>query len=77
MQHRHLDHDQLTPAAIDDIIQRGKLADWTRLARALQSDSSGSIAGVVRQICTARRRDPQAPSHSFSFWMCYLDALRQ
>ena len=76
MQHRHLNHDQLTSAAIDDMIQRGKLADWVRLARALRSDTTGSLQDVVRQICTARQRDPEAPFQSFAFWACYLDAHR-
>jgi hypothetical protein len=29
MLHRHLNHQQLTLAAIDDVIARGKRRDWT------------------------------------------------
>jgi len=76
MQHRHLAHDRLTPAAIDDIIQCGKLADWARLARAVRSDPDGRLAQVVRDICCARRADPEAPAQSFAFWQIYLDAHR-
>lgn len=33
MRHRHLDHERLTLAAIDDVIARGRWADWIELRR--------------------------------------------
>jgi hypothetical protein len=38
MVHRHLNHDELTAAAIDDIIARGKRADWAELRDAVLTD---------------------------------------
>lgn len=76
MLHRHLNHERLTPAAVDDIIRRGKLADWVELARALRSDRREQLARTVRTICDRGRADPEAPFQSFAFWTCYLDAHR-
>ena len=33
MQHRHLNHQRYTLAAIDDVIARGRWADWADLRR--------------------------------------------
>jgi hypothetical protein len=38
MLHRHLTHQQLTLAAIDDVIARGKRQDWAALRRAALDD---------------------------------------
>jgi len=35
MQHRHLNHQDFTLAAIDDVIGRGRLPDWDALRSAL------------------------------------------
>lgn len=47
MQHRHLNHQRFSLAAIDDIIARGKWADWVELrAAALPIHTpSGIISG--------------------------------
>jgi hypothetical protein len=37
MQHRHLNHQDFTLAAIDDVIGRGRLPDWDALRSALLS----------------------------------------
>ena len=38
MQHRHLIHQRLTLAAIDDVISRGRWDDWADLRRAALQD---------------------------------------
>ena len=38
MQHRHLNHREFSPAAIDDIISRGKWRDWRELRQAALND---------------------------------------
>jgi hypothetical protein len=73
MRHRHLNHDQLTPAAIDAIIQRGLLADWVRLAAVVRGRPGGEISATIRTICEARRIDSEAPRQSYAFWRHYLD----
>ena len=38
MRHRHLDHHRFTPAAIDDVISRGRWRDWADLRLAVLAD---------------------------------------
>lgn len=40
MKHRHLTHEAFTLAAIDDVIARGKRADWAELRRAMLADEA-------------------------------------
>ena len=67
MKHRHLTHDDLSPAAIDDLIARGRREDWARLRLALLADP-GVREKVVR-ICAARASDPYA--QRYHFWKHY------
>jgi hypothetical protein len=69
MLHRHLSHDGLTLAAIDDVIARGRRADWERLREALLADAS--VSEKIRQVCQARIQDPHAQRHHF--WMNYVN----
>jgi hypothetical protein len=69
MLHRHLNHDGLTLAAIDDVIARGRRADWERLREALLADAS--LAERIRRVCQARIQDPYAQRHHF--WMNYVN----
>lgn len=48
MLHRHLTHQQLTLAAIDDVIARGKHADWAELRSKTAQFSRKSYACAVR-----------------------------
>ena len=50
MQHRHLTHQDLTLAAIDDIISRSGWRDWVELRAAALSDSAklDKIARVLK-----------------------------
>lgn len=67
MQHRHLDHQRLTLAAIDDVIARGGLTDWIALRQAARNDPV--IMEKVRHVCLAKIADPYA--QRYHFWMHY------
>jgi hypothetical protein len=69
MLHRHLNHDGLTLAAIDDLIARGGRADWERLRKALLADAS--VSEKIRQVCQVHIQDPYAQRHHF--WMNYVN----
>jgi hypothetical protein len=56
MLHRHLNHEEYTLAAIDDIIGRGQRQDWSDLRRAALADRA--IMEKVLRIATARVDDP-------------------
>jgi hypothetical protein len=77
MLHRHLNHDLSTPAAIDDIIERGLLPDWIRLARVVRADPQGEVAATVRRICDQRLQDELAARQSLAFWRHYIKAAQQ
>jgi hypothetical protein len=51
MKHRHLTHEELTPAAIEDILDRGRMADWEPLVTAIQADPYGAIAEKTQELC--------------------------
>jgi hypothetical protein len=67
MRHRHLDHQDYTPAAIDDIISNGRRSDWEELRNALLSEPE--IRDKVLRVCKARIHDPSAQRHHF--WWHY------
>lgn len=69
MQHRHLNHQDFTLAAIDDVISRGRLKDWFELRRALLDDHS--LFDKVLRICRAHVSDPYA--QRYHFWMHYVE----
>lgn len=77
MIHRHLDYSrgtppsQLGPAAIDDLLDRGDLADWAPLARAVADEPWGSVAEVVLHLCTAHPMYGTSP-----LWRAYIAARR-
>ena len=69
MLHRHLNHDRLTLAAIDDIILRGGRVDWARLRRAVLEEPA--IREKVKRICDANTADPYA--QRYHFWKYYVE----
>ena len=73
MRHRHLNHEEYTLAAIDDVIARGRWADWADLRRAVCDDPP--VLDRVERVCRARLRDPHA--QRYHFWMHYAQARRQ
>ncbi|PIV33110.1 MAG: hypothetical protein COS34_09485 [Lysobacterales bacterium CG02_land_8_20_14_3_00_62_12] len=72
MRHRHLNHQRLSLAAIDDVIRRGRWQDWVGLRHAVLEDQS--VLEQVEQICRPQLADPYAQRHHF--WMHYVQAHR-
>jgi len=69
MYHRHLNHQELTLAAIDDIMARGKRLDWAALRTALLTDPT--VREKVLHICAAHTKDPYA--QRYHFWKQYAE----
>ena len=69
MMHRHLTHQELTLAAIDDIIARGRRRDWARLRRAALDDRV--VLDKVLRVCLAQVADPYA--QRYHFWKQYAE----
>lgn len=69
MLHRHLNHQDFTLAAIDDVIGRGQRLDWAALRRALLADRS--LREKVLQVCRARVTDPY--EQRYHFWKGYVE----
>jgi len=69
MLHRHLNHQQYTLAAIDDIISRGRLEDWLSLRDAVLNNRA--LLEKVQRICSAYVHDPYAQRHYF--WKHYAE----
>lgn len=69
MRHRHLNHQEYTLAAIDDVIDRGELDDWYDLRRAALQDLT--IMAKIRRICEAHVHDPF--DQRYHFWMHYAN----
>lgn len=67
MLHRHLNHQDFTLAAIDDVISRGRWQDWATLRRAALQDLS--LLEKVQRICRPYLGDPYA--QRYHFWMHY------
>ncbi len=78
MIHRHLDLpedtrvEDLGLAALDNLLDRGDLADWAPLARAVAAEPFGELAESVIQICDAH------PMYGTStLWKSWIATLRQ
>jgi hypothetical protein len=69
MIHRHLNHQNFTLAAIDDIIARGTKRDWSELRRAALSEKA--LLLKIQQICAAQIPDPYA--QRYHFWNNYAN----
>ncbi len=69
MRHRHLNHEDFTLAAIDDVIERGKRRDWVELRQAALEDRE--IMRKVLRVCQARTQDPYA--QRYRFWRMYAE----
>ena len=74
MQHRHLQHQDLTAAAVDDIIRRGGWRDWVGLREAARR--APEVAARIRRICAGASRDPQQEgAQRLAFWKMYAERL--
>ena len=72
VQHRHLNHQRLTLAAIDDVIRRGRWRDWAELRRAALADHT--LLDKIERVCAHCATDPRAQRHRF--WMHYVEKHR-
>lgn len=72
MQHRHLNHQQFTLPAIDDVIARGGKEDWAQLRAAVLDDQT--VLEKVARICQAQISDAYA--QRYHFWHHYVQAHR-
>lgn len=72
MEHRHLNHQEFTLAAIDDIIENGDRIAWERLRLALLQEEG--VREKVLRVCSPRVYDPSAQRHHF--WRHYAQAHR-
>ena len=70
MIHRHLNHEGLSLAAIDDIISRGKRNDWEELRLAVLA--SPGVWERIQKVCRAHIANPRA--QRYHFWMHYAQA---
>lgn len=71
MLHRHLNHQEFTLAAIDDVIERGKREDWRALRLAALQDRT--ILEKILRVCAAHMADPYA--QRYHFWKDYAEHL--
>jgi len=69
MLHRHLNHQEYTLAAIDNVIARGKRRDCAELRREVLRDRT--TMHKVLQVCQARVTDPYA--QRYHFWKQYVE----
>ena len=69
MKHRHLNHQEFTLAAIDDLIGRGNRQDWAELRSAALDDRK--IMEKVLRICQTRTVSPYA--QRYHFWKQYAE----
>lgn len=67
MRHRHIDDQEYTLAAVDDVIGRGGPRDWLELREAVRRDAD--VAARVNRIC-AHYTDEDAIR--YRFWAVYL-----
>jgi hypothetical protein len=51
MRHRHLVHQDFSVAAIEDILDRGKIPDWEPLIGAIKADPYGEVAERTLRLC--------------------------
>jgi len=72
MRHRHLNHQDYTLAAIDDVISNGQRAAWERLRLALRQDEG--IREKILKVCRVYRNEPSAQRHHF--WRHYVKEER-
>jgi len=72
MEHRHLNHQRFTLAAIDDTISRGRWKDWADLRSAALQDPA--VLDKVARVCGSYSADPYA--QRYQFWMHYVKEHR-
>jgi energy-converting hydrogenase A subunit M len=69
MQHRHLNHEGYTLAALDDVIERGKREDWAQLRSAALRDTV--LMEKILRVALAHANDRYA--QRYHFWRRYAE----
>ena len=54
MRHRHLSHQRLTLAALDDLLENGTLADWRPVLARVRRDPHGPVAERIEELLRTR-----------------------
>ena len=78
MRHRHLDVDPAIPpaelglAALDDLLDRGDLADWAPVLREVRREPAGPVAERVLQLV---EHHPMAGTSVL--WRSWIEGLRE
>ncbi len=67
VQHRHIEPQGYTLAAIDDVISRGRRQDWRDLRRTARRDPT--LREKIIRVCQAHVHDPYA--QRYYFWSEY------
>jgi hypothetical protein len=70
MKHRHLRHQKLTAAAIEDILDRGRMTDWEPLIAAIEADPHGEVAETTLKLC-------ERPSYAASVFRRVIAKARE
>ena len=68
MNHRHLNHNLYSLAAIESVITRGQWKDWADMRRAILADHS--LLDKVERICQHYLTYP--PQRELDFYFCKL-----
>jgi hypothetical protein len=72
MKHRHLEHSDFGPAAIDDIIERGGRADWAELGQAVHDDP---VVRTETQAIVEARSKSEPLNQRVAFWAHYVSTI--
>lgn len=77
MRHRHLEHPPDLPVAeyglagLDDLLDRGSIADWVPLRDAVRANPHGDLADRVLHVCAHHRMYGTS-----RLWTHYIQRLR-
>ena len=71
MLHRHLTHQRLTLAALDDLLENGTLGDWQPVLARVRRDPYGPVAMRIAELLDARDYE-----ESGALWRSYLAHAR-
>jgi len=71
MRHRHLTHQRLTLAALDDLIENGTLADWRPVLARVRREPEGPVASRLAELLSARDY-----AESGALWQAFLAQAR-
>jgi hypothetical protein len=71
MLHRHLAHQRLTLAALDDLLENGTLGDWQPVLARVRREPYGPAATRIAELLDARDYEETG-----ALWRAYLEQAR-